>query len=102
MGKNTEGRLGVGAADRFAAPQVLGAPNQRPVVAVAVGMWHSAFIAGPDLYVMGSNSFGLGWDIAPPRHPLFHSRVSLPTSNQSVPLPLLTSRVHPLPAQSCL
>ena len=50
MGSNLHGQLGLGSDDgrpyRCTTPQRLSAPNGKPITAVALGDYHSMFIAG--------------------------------------------------------
>ena len=63
MGSNEEGQLGVGCCkpkieSQSKKPTKIESPNGRPVTAVAAGARTTAFIAGRDCYVMGSNLYG--------------------------------------------
>ena len=68
MGRNSCGQLGLGHTGDQMVPQGVVAPAAAVVTAVAVGLEHSAFIAGGALYVMGCNGQGqLGLGDASPR-----------------------------------
>ena len=69
MGGNRHGQLGQGNLLSYRRPVLVPAPNRKAVTAVALGGFHSAFIAGGTLYVMGQNrqgqlgdGEGLVWD----------------------------------------
>ena len=58
MGANAHGQLGLGPQTNVVTPQPLAAPNRAPIRAFAAGLHHSAFVAGGQLFVMGSNEDG--------------------------------------------
>ena len=58
MGLNTQGMLGLGDTVTRYAPHLLRAPNGAAITAVALGRYHSAFLAGGQCYVFGSNAEG--------------------------------------------
>ena len=62
MGRNTYGQLGLGGTLAgpvgWTTPQLLPSPNREPVRGLALGEFHSAFIAGGELFVMGRNDRG--------------------------------------------
>ena len=59
MGSNAHGQLGLGTEfGKTQGPVQLQAPNGHPITAIAAGRQHSAFVAGGQLYTMGSNRFG--------------------------------------------
>eukprot|EP00667_Euglena_gracilis_P011268 EG_transcript_11492 len=58
FGWNANGQLGINSVESQPYPQLVVAPNGRPVVSVSLGHSHSAFIAGGELYTFGSNVYG--------------------------------------------
>ena len=57
-GLNINGQLGLGDTDMRYSPQLLTSPDGAEITAIALGRYHSAFLAGGRCYVFGSNARG--------------------------------------------
>ena len=78
FGWNEHGQLGLNDTLDRDRPHAIESPNGLPITAIAMGTYHSAFLAGDDMYVFGGNEYGqlgLGDDTA--RHAPHH----LPSPN---------------------